>query len=159
MHMTTQSNTPHEAPESRNPGHVIVRGGGSGLAQDIVVGSHHLMADEPVAFGGTDRGPSPYDLLLAALGSCTAITVALYARRKGWPLEGVTVRLQHAKIHATDCAECETKEGKIDQIDREILLGGALTEEQRARLLEIANRCPVHRTLTAEIHIRTWLTR
>jgi putative redox protein len=85
------------------------------------------------------------------------MTVALYARRKGWSLEGVTVRLRHSRIHASDCAECETKEGMLDRIEREVSLDGALTEEQRARLLEIANRCPVHRTLTSEINIRTRL--
>jgi uncharacterized OsmC-like protein len=135
--------------------HVIVRGDASGFAQGIEVGSHHLTADEPVAFGGTETGPSPYDLLLAALGSCTSMTISLYARRKGWPLEEVTVSLRHSKIHAADCAECETKEGKIDRIEREIQLIGALTAEQRSKLMEIADKCPVHRTLTSEVNIRT----
>jgi putative redox protein len=137
---------------------VIVRGSAAGFAQEIFVGLHRLSADEPRAAGGTDTGPSPYDLLLAALGSCTSMTVAMYARRKGWPLEQVTVRLRHSKIYASDCAECETKEGKIDRIERSIELVGALTTEQRSRLLEIANRCPVHRTLTSEIDIRTRAT-
>jgi putative redox protein len=139
----------HEAPD------VIVRGSAAGFAQEISAGLHRFSADEPQAAGGTDTGPSPYDLLLAALGSCTSMTVAMYARRKGWPLEQVTVQLRHSKIYASDCAECETKEGKVDRIEREIQFVGALTPEQRSRLLEIANRCPVHRTLTSEIDIRT----
>ena len=134
---------------------VVVRGSAAGFAQEIFAGLHRLSADEPQAAGGTDTGPSPYDLLLAALGSCTSMTVAMYARRKGWPLEQVRVRLRHSKIYASDCAECETKEGKIDRIERDIEFVGALTTEQRSRLLEIANRCPVHRTLTSEIDIRT----
>ena len=136
---------------------VIVRGGATGLAQEIEAGRHRLTADEPVAAGGTDAGPSPYDLLLAALGACTSMTISMYARRKGWPLEAVTVRLQHARIHAQDCAECETREGMLDRIEREISLVGALDAAQRERLLEIANRCPVHRTLVSEIDIRTRL--
>jgi len=140
------------------PREVVVRGGAAGFAQEIVVGAHRLAADEPTSAGGTDTGPNPYDLLLASLGSCTSMTVALYARRKGWPLEGVTVRLRHSRIHAADCADCETREGMIDRIERDIELAGALTDEQRARLLEIAGRCPVHRTLVSEIDIRTRLT-
>lgn len=134
--------------------HVIVRGGAAGFAQEIEIGPYRLKGDEPVAYGGTDTGPSPYDFLLAALGTCTSMTISFYARRKGWPLEKVTVSLQHSKIHATDCAECETKVGKIDRIEREIELTGELTE-QRAKLMEIADRCPVHQTLTSEINIRT----
>jgi putative redox protein len=140
---------------SDNLPHVIVRGSATGFAQEIQVGSHRLTADEPIESGGTNRGPSPYDLLLAALGSCTSMTISLYARRKHWPLEEVTVFLSHSKIYAADCAECETREGKIDRIEREIQLGGALTAEQRSKLLEIADKCPVHRTLTSEINIRT----
>jgi len=143
--------------EGPGPREVVVRGGAAGFAQEIVVGPHRLPADEPASVGGTDTGPNPYDLLLASLGACTSMTVALYARRKGWPLEGVTVRLRHAKIHAADCADCETREGMLDRIERDIELTGALTDEQRARLLEIAGRCPVHRTLVSEIDIRTRL--
>lgn len=138
-------------------GRVFVRGSASGFEQNIVVGPHQLKSDEPVEAGGTDTGPSPYDLLLAALGSCTSMTVALYARRKQWPLEDVTVRLRHSRIHAADCGDCETKEGMLDRIEREIVLMGSLTEEQRSRLLDIANKCPVHRTLTSEIKIESWL--
>lgn len=136
---------------------VIVQGRADSLKQTIEVGPHRFISDEPVALGGGDEGPDPYELLLAALGSCTSMTLALYARRKQWPLEGVTVRLRHAKIHASDCADCDTKEGKIDRIEREINLSGPLTAEQRAALLAIADRCPVHRTLTSEIRITTQL--
>ena len=104
---------------------------------------------------GTDTGPNPYDHLLAALGACTSMTLALYARHKQWPLRAVTVRLRHSRIHAADCESCEAREGMLDHIEREVDLIGELDAEQRARLLEIANRCPVHRTLTSEIVIRT----
>src|SRR6266513_1109629 len=134
---------------------VIVSGDASGFAQEIVVGPHRLTADEPIELGGKDTGPSPYDLLLAALGSCTSMTVSWYARTKKWPLESVTVNLRHSKIHAADCRNCETKEGKIDRIEREIHFEGALDQEQRKKLLEIADKCPVHRTLHSEINIQT----
>ena len=136
---------------------VIVHGNAAGFAQEISVGPHRLAADEPVAAGGTDTGPNPYDLLLAGLGACTSMTVAMYARRKQWPLEAVTVRLRHSKIHAADCESCETKEGLLDRIERDVEFTGPLSEEQRARLLEIANKCPVHRTLTSEVDIQTRL--
>jgi uncharacterized OsmC-like protein len=139
------------------PGDVVVSGTGEGLAQEIRVGSHRLRADEPLAAGGADSGPNPYDLLLASLGTCTSMTVALYARRKGWPLAGVTVRLRHSRIYAADCEECETREGFVDRIERDIAFAGPLSAEQQSRLLEIAGRCPVHRTLTSEINIRTAL--
>ena len=136
---------------------VIARGSAAGLAQEIETGRHRLAADEPVEAGGTDTGPSPYELLLAALGACTSMTLSMYARRKQWPLERVTVRLRHGRIHAQDCAECETKEGMLDRVEREISLTGPLDAEQRERLLAIANRCPVHRTLVSEVDIRTRL--
>jgi putative redox protein len=134
---------------------VVVEGSARGFAQQVTVGGHRLVADEPLAVGGTDTGPGPYDLLLAALGACTSMTVALYARRKQWPLESVRVRLRHERIHAADCADCETKQGMLDRIERDVELAGPLDAEQRARLIEIANKCPVHRTLTSEIVIRT----
>jgi len=134
---------------------VVVRGSAAGFAQEIHAGPHRLHADEPAPAGGTDTGPSPYDLLLAALGACTSMTVAMYARRKAWPLEDVTVHLRHSRIHAADCAECETKEGLLNRIERDIHFSGPLTDEQRSKLLEIANKCPVHRTLTSEIDIKT----
>jgi len=141
---------------SREPeeGVVVVRGAASGFAQEIVAGRHRLAGDEPVSVGGTDTGPTPYDLLLAALGSCTSMTAAAYARRKGWPLESVTVRLRHSRSHAADCLDCETKESMLDRIDVEIELAGPLSQEQRRRLGEIAERCPVRRTLESEIEIR-----
>ncbi len=139
------------------PGTVRVWGRANGFAQEISVGRHRLAGDEPLAVGGTDSGPAPYDFLLAALGSCTSMTIALYARRKQWPLESVTVSLRHFRIHAADCAECETREGMLDRIERDVELAGALTEEQRDKLLDIANKCPVHRTLTSEIVIHTRL--
>jgi putative redox protein len=136
---------------------VVVRGRGSGLAQEIEIDRHRLRADEPQSAGGTDEGPTPYGLLLSALGSCKSITVTMYARRKGWPLEEVTVRLRHERIHAEDCAACEEKDARIERIDCELSFAGALSPEQRGRLFEIANRCPVHRTLTSEIRIESRL--
>ena len=129
----------------------------SGLAQEISSGKHRWRADEPVPTG-TDTGPSPYELLLAALGSCTSMTLRLYAQRKQWDLRRVTVRLQHSRIHAEDCAECETNQGYLDHINRKIEVSGNLDEAQKRRLLEIAEHCPVHRTLKSEINIRTSLT-
>ncbi|UWU95097.1 alpha/beta fold hydrolase [Bradyrhizobium sp. CB1015] len=123
--------------------------------QTIIVGPHHLVADEPVAAGGADAGPGPYDFLLAGLGACTSMTMRLYADRKSLPLDRVTVTLKHSKIYAKDCAECETREGMLDQIERDIAIDGALDAEQRKKLMEIADKCPVHRTLTSEIRIVT----
>ena len=137
---------------------VVVSGDAGGFAQRITVGRHQLLADEPLSASGTDTGPNPYDLLLAALGACTSMTVALYARRKQWPLRAVTVKLRHSKVHAADCESCETREGLLDRIERDIELVGSLDQQQRGRLLEIANKCPVHRTLTSEIDIRSGLS-
>ena len=134
---------------------VVVHGSGAGFAQEIVAGPHHLAADEPLSVGGTNTGPSPYDFLLAALGACTSMTVGMYARRKGWPLEDITVNLRHSRIHSSDCAECETKEGMLDRIELDIQLAGSLSDEQRSKLLEVANKCPVHRTLESKIIIAT----
>jgi putative redox protein len=136
---------------------VTVRGRANALAQEIEVGRHRLAADEPASLGGTDTGPNPYDLLLAALGACKSITVTMYARRKAWPLDSVTVRLRHEKIHAEDCESCESRDVLLDRIECEVEFSGELTAEQRTRLLEIANRCPVHRTLTSEIIIESRL--
>src|SRR5947208_3541513 len=141
--------------EQTEPAHVIVHGTAAGFAQEIEIGSHELFADEPVSYGGTDTGASPYDLILAALGSCTSMTIGLYARKRKLPLENITVSLRHSKIHARDCEECETEDGKIDRIDMEIHLDGTLTDEQRAKLMEVAGKCPVHQTLTSEINIKT----
>lgn len=128
-----------------------------GFVQEVVAGRHRFLVDEPASLGGTDAGPTPYDLLAAALGACTAMTIRLYAKRKNIPLRRVVVDLAHDKIHAADCAECEVKEGRIDRIERTITLEGELDEATRARLLDIANKCPVHRTLQSKIHISTRL--
>jgi putative redox protein len=135
---------------------ILVRSG-EGLLQEIDAGRHHLRSDEPIAKGGADAGPDPYDLLCAALGACTSMTLRLYARSKGWALDEVTVVVRHEKIHAVDCASCETREGRIDRIQREISLRGRLDDAQRTRLLEMADKCPVHRTLTSEVRIETLL--
>jgi uncharacterized OsmC-like protein/pimeloyl-ACP methyl ester carboxylesterase len=138
------------------PRNVVVRETRTGkFQQTISVGPHRMLADEPIAAGGEDTGPGPYDLLLAGLGACTSMTMRLYADRKSLPLERVTVTLKHSKIHAQDCAECETKAGMLDQVDRVIAMEGNLDAEQRKKLMEIADKCPVHRTLTSEIHIVT----
>ena len=145
------NNAPHLDAE------VIVHGDGVVFAQEIFAGSHKLAADEPVSAGGTSSGPGPYEFLLAALGSCTSITVTMYARKKGWPLREVTVWLRHSKVYATDCADCDSRDAIIDQIARDIRFGGPLTAEERQRLLDIANKSPVHRTLTSTVSITTRL--
>lgn len=138
------------------PRHVVVRETrNSKFQQTVTMGPHKMLADEPVAAGGEDTGPGPYDFLLAGLGACTSMTMRMYADRKSLPLDRITVRLQHKKIHAEDCAECETREGMLDQIDRVIAIDGALDADQRKRLMEIADKCPVHRTLTSEVRIVT----
>jgi len=153
--MSTRDQEAARARGKSDVGGVVVRGSAAGFAQEILAGRHRMTADEPASAGGTDTGPSPYDFLLAALGACTSITLGMYARRKGWPLEEVTVNLRHSKIHASDCADCEAKNEMLDRIDRDIHLAGSLTMEQRSKLLEIADKCPVHRTLTSKIDIRT----
>ncbi len=126
-------------------------------SQDMRSGRHVLVADEPESVGGNDTGPGPYEYLLMGLGACTSMTIRMYAERKQLPLKRVKVRLGHQKIHADDCSDCETREGKVDEITREIFLEGDLSDEQQQKLLEIANRCPVHRTLTSEIKVRSKL--
>ena len=138
-------------------GTVLVRETGNGkFQQEVLSGPHRFLADEPVKVGGLDSGPGPYDLLLAGLGACTSMTLRLYAEHKKLPLERVSVRLMHNRIHAEDCLNCETKEGMVDRVDRNITMEGPLDAEQRKRLLEIADKCPVHRTLESEINIRTF---
>ena len=137
------------------PRKVLVAPGRSKYLQGITVGPHKLQADEPSDVGGGDAAPTPYELLLAALGACTSITVQMYAERRRWPLEGVHVELSYAKVHADDCASCDTEVRTIERIEREISLLGDLSEEQRQRLMDIADKCPLHRTLTSRIEIRT----
>jgi putative redox protein len=142
---------PGEAPRN-----VVVRETrASKFQQTVTTGPHQMLADEPVAAGGQDSGPGPYDFVLAGLGACTSMTMRMYADRKSLPVERITVTLQHKKIHAEDCAECETRDGMLDQIDRVIAIEGALGDDQRKRLMEIADKCPVHRTLTSEVRIVT----
>jgi putative redox protein len=142
--------------EHPEPGTVVVTAGGDGTyTQQVATASHTLLVDEPVALGGADAGPNPYELLLASLGSCTAITLRMYADRKGIPLTRATIRLRHDRIHAQDCERCETERGMLSRITREIELEGDLDDDQRARLMLIADKCPVHRTLSSEIAIET----
>jgi len=136
---------------------VTVRESGVGVfTQEITVGEHTLVGDEPLSVGGDNLGPNPYDFLLAALGSCTSMTLRMYARHKKLPLERVTVKLKHGRVHAKDCEDCESDRGFVDVIEREIRIeGDELTDEQKSRMLEIADRCPVHRTLHSEVKVRT----
>lgn len=131
----------------------VVVESGEGLRQKITAGSQTFAADEPTELGGTDAGPNPYDLLLGALGSCTSMTLLMYARRKKWPVEHIRVELDHSRVHAKDCEDCEEKDVKLDYFRKRITVTGNLSEEQRVRLQEIAQRCPVHRTLTGTIRI------
>lgn len=133
---------------------VIVRGNAREFLQEVVSGKHHLRADEPVSYGGKDEAPGPYDYLLIALGVCTSMTIGLYARRKQIPLENITVSLWHSRIHARDCEDCETKEGMLDRINLSIELTGTVTPEDHSKLMAVAAKCPVHRTLKSEIDIR-----
>jgi putative redox protein len=148
---------PETAPSAVAPGVRVAEAGEGRFAQLVSMGRHRLRADEPAAVGGDDSGPGPYDLLLAGLGACTSMTVRMYAAQKKWPLARVSVELKHDKVHAADCGECETREGRIDKIERVLTLEGDLDDAQRARLLEIANKCPVHRTLHSEVWIATTL--
>ncbi|GAB3151664.1 OsmC family protein [Amycolatopsis stemonae] len=142
--------------EHPEPGTVVVTATGDGTyTQQVTTATHELLVDEPVAVGGADTGPNPYELLLASLGSCTAITLRMYANRKEIPLTRATIRLRHDRIHAEDCAKCETERGMLSRITREIELEGDLDDDQRARLMLIADKCPVHRTLSSEIAIET----
>jgi uncharacterized OsmC-like protein len=142
------------AKENAPPPDVVVRGNAREFLQQVVAGKHHLRADEPESYGGKDAAPGPYEYLLIALGSCTSMTVGLYARRKKIPLENITVSLRHSRIHAKDCEECETKQGMLDRIHVQIELSGALSHEQHATLMAVAAKCPVHRTLKSEIDVR-----
>lgn len=150
---------PKEEREHRDlrDNRVLVRTGKRGFQTEIVAGGHRLLADEPLAVGGSDTGPNPYDYLVASLGACTSMTLRMYADRKQWPLESATVRLRHRKLHAEDCRECETEAGMVDVIEREIELEGDLDEGQRERFVQIADRCPVHKTLHSKIEVITRL--
>jgi putative redox protein len=148
---------PAQDAEAPGEGVLVAETGFGTYANEVRAGRHRVHADEPPGHGGADTGPSPYDYLLAGLGACTSMTLRMYANRKGWPLERVAVRLRHAKIHAQDCAECETETGRVDRIERELEIDGPLDADQRRRLSEIADRCPVHRTLTSETVIVTRL--
>jgi len=134
---------------------IAVRGGASGLRQAISIGTHQIVADEPRQAGGNDEGPDPYEYLLAALGACTNMTLHIYAKQKRWPLQEVQTSLSHSKSYAADCEHCEQPGAMVYRIERRITLLGELSDEQRKRLLDIANRCPVHRTLTSKIEIHT----
>ncbi|MEP6855596.1 MAG: bifunctional alpha/beta hydrolase/OsmC family protein [Pedococcus sp.] len=152
---TSPSSSATVAAVPAEEGVVVVSENGRGpYGQRVTAGRHVLSADEPAPVGH-DTGPSPYDLLLAGLGACTSMTLRMYAARKQWPLESVSVTLRHSRIHAKDCSDCETESGRLDRIERVITLTGALDAEQRRRLLEIADRCPVHRTLHSEVEVRT----
>ena len=141
-----------------SPGSVIVADSGNGPFEQVLLdGRHVLRADEPVAVGGKDSGPGPYELLLMALGACTSMTLRMYATRSQWPLENVVVRLSHARVYAADCQDCESERAQLSRIHRSIELIGPLDAKQRARLMQIADMCPVHRTLTSKIDIRTEL--
>lgn len=136
---------------------VTARTGEEGFRTEISANGFSLVADEPVSYGGTNEGPSPYEFLMSALGACTTMTVQMYARRKGWPLSEALVRLTHHKIHAEDCRDCEAEDRRIDKFARELELIGNLDQDQRQKLLEMAEKCPVHRTLTSEIRVETTL--
>jgi putative redox protein len=156
-HYLSDSKTAHGSPElTRNE--VVARTGAAGFLTEVNAAGHPLTVDEPADVGGTEQGPSPYDLLAAALASCTSMTLQMYAKHKKLPLENATVRVSHSKIHAEDCEHCETSSGRIDRFERVIELEGDLKDGVAQRMLEIADRCPVHRTLEGEIHVVTRLS-
>jgi uncharacterized OsmC-like protein len=142
------------APANKAVEQVVVTGSPNGFLQKVAAGRYTFNVDEPLGVGGTEAAPDPYDYLLAALGACTSMTVGWYARRQKIPLENVTVSLRHSRIHARDCADCLTKAGMLDRIELDVQLTGAITPEQHAKLMEVAAKCPVHRTLKSEIDIR-----
>jgi len=148
---------PDASREAAADNRVLTRTGKTGFRTEILANGHGLLADEPLSVGGTDTGPTPYDYVVAGLGACTSMTLRMYADRKKWPLDAIDVRLAHRKIHADDCKDCENEPRYLDEIEREITLEGDLDGDQRKRLLQIADRCPVHRTLEGEIRIRTKL--
>jgi uncharacterized OsmC-like protein len=127
----------------------------TGFHVDLDARGNHLTADEPVAVGGTNTGPTPYELLLSALASCTAMTLRIYAARKGLPVESIEVRVRQAHSHEVDCEHCATEAVGVDHVERKIILGGPLTDEMRQRLMQIADRCPVHQTLARGIPVET----
>ncbi len=151
----------HKAPEGLDPGdsRITARIGQIPYRTDILADGVHLVADEPEPAGGGGLGPTPYDLLAAALGACTCMTLRMYADRKKWPVDSVAVKLHHKKIHADECQACETKDGHLDKIELEIDVKGDLDEDQRQRMLQIANKCPVHRTLHSEVFTEAFLKR
>lgn len=149
--------SPEQAPSGLGHGEVRVSSGGGKFTQQVQTEKHHFLADEPAELGGNDRGPNPYELLLSALGACTAMTLQMYASRKNWPLREVAVTLKHSRVHAEDCRRCETESGKLELIERELSIQGDLSDEQLKRLLEIADKCPVHRTLLGDKEIHTQL--
>jgi len=142
---------------NQEPRTVKVEGPASGFRTEVDISGHRFVVDEPTAVGGSDAGPTPYEMLLAGLGACTAMTLRIYADRRKWPLERARISLRHRKVHAQDCIDCDQKPAKMDVVDRVITLDGALTDEQRAKLLEIAERCPVHQTLQTKIQVNTTL--
>jgi len=154
-----QPEQPPAETDGVKAGEVLVRAvPGQAFTHDVLTQSHRMRGDEPREVGGDDRGPTPYEFLLAALGTCTAMTLRMYAERKNLDLGEVQVRLSHSRVHAEDCADCESAEGRVDEIRRIIHVSGDLTDAQRGRLLEIADKCPVHRTLENEIKVRSSLS-
>ncbi len=149
------------APSSRpvlQTGEVLVSDKAASLSNDVYTQDHHLLADEPLSVGGQNTGPDPYKYLLAALGACTSMTLRMYAQHKKLALDSVQIKLKHSKIHADDCSDCETQTGMLDLIEREVTVVGDLNQQQQQRLLEIADKCPVHKTLSGEIKIKSELS-